>query len=99
MKSIIARSLKGKKRYVIPIAVIFASLMLLVVLAPAEKQIASYNPFSLPGGGGGGSDYYAYLSVSESGLSSEISTWSASSTYGENTIAPAPGSSGTITVV
>ncbi|MBX8642618.1 MAG: PKD domain-containing protein [Thermoplasmata archaeon] len=99
MKSIIVRSLKGKKRYVIPIAVIFASLMLLVVLAPAEQQIASYNPFSRPGGGGGGSDYYAYLSVSESGLSSEISSWSASSTYGENTIAPAPGSSGTITVV
>ena len=52
MKSIIARSLKGKKRYVIPIAVIFASLMLLVVLAPAEKQIAAYNPYSQPGGGG-----------------------------------------------
>ncbi|MHB1708716.1 MAG: beta strand repeat-containing protein [Thermoplasmataceae archaeon] len=70
MKSPIMKALNGKKRYAIPIAVIFASLMLLVVLAPAEKQIAAYNPSTVT---------YTYTwHWDESGLSSEISSWSMS---------------------
>ncbi len=70
MKSAIGKALKGKKRYAIPIAVIFASLMILIVLAPAEKQIAAYNPSTVT---------YTYTwHWDESGLSSEISSWSMS---------------------
>ena len=78
MKSTIARSLRGKAKYAIPIAAIFASLMLLVVLAPAEKQIAAYNPYTVT---------YSYK-IEESGLSSEISSWTGVLNGGAHTLAP-----------
>ena len=68
MKSIIARALNGRKRYVVPIALIFVSLMLLITLAPAEKQIAAYNPDTT-------TTTYTWT-WDESGLSTEISSWS-----------------------
>jgi len=66
----IARALHGRKRYAVPIAAIFAAVMILVVLAPAEKQIAAYNPDT---------QVYTFKWIwVESGLSSEISSWGVS---------------------
>ena len=79
MKSIIARALKGRKRYVVPIALIFVSLMLLITLAPAEKQIATYSPAT--------GTYLDTWKFVESGLSTEISSW------GNNYGTAAPGGS------